>query len=389
MCVRNAQSRLTFCGFLGEKHFGIDDARSFFQSIMAIPSKLKSGAFTLLELLCVIAIIAILASLLLPAVSRARTKAQRIQCVSQLHQAGLAFLGFAHDHDGKFPMDVPAGAGGSLEFAVGADPGALDLASAFRHFQTLSNELVTPKVVVCPTDTRLAAVNFGRLTNDNLSYFVGVNAEPGRPGSILAGDRNVTNDWISSAPVAEPGPDQSLRWTAELHHFKGNLLFADGHVEEPNNLNLLAANKEPLKTVILSVPLTKSSAATKAPSPAPGSGAGPVASIASFPKELKVAPTASMPPWQIALAVAMANQTSAPAKPALTNGGIIASTSAPISNNDTSAPADWPVLASQGSVSVIPWLIWLLLLLVLALLLGLEVRRRMRARRMTAHEGEL
>src|SRR5262252_5732525 len=229
---------------------------------MAFPSKLKSGAFTLLELLCVIAIIAILASLLLPAVSRARTKAQRIQCVSQLRQAGLAFLGFAHDHDGRFPMEVPASAGGSLEFAVDADPGALDLASAFRHFQTLSNELVTPKVVVCPTDTRLAAVNFGRLTNDNLSYFVGVKAEPGRPDSVLAGDRNVTNDWITPAATAQSSADRALRWTAELHHFKGNLLFADGHVEEPNNLNLLAANNEPLKTVIFSVTFINDSATT-------------------------------------------------------------------------------------------------------------------------------
>src|SRR5207247_10407156 len=97
---------------------------------------LGAYAFTLLELLCVIAIIAILASLLLPALGQARAKAQRIQCVSQLRQAGLAFLGFAHDHEGKFPMQVPAGAGGSLEFAARADPGALDLASAFRQFQT-------------------------------------------------------------------------------------------------------------------------------------------------------------------------------------------------------------------------------------------------------------
>src|SRR5947207_18555 len=79
-------------------------------------SNLGSSAFTLLELLCVIAIIAILAALVLPALGQTRARAQRIQCVSQLRQVGLAFTLFAHDHGGRFPMQVPGGGGGTLEF---------------------------------------------------------------------------------------------------------------------------------------------------------------------------------------------------------------------------------------------------------------------------------
>ena len=135
-------------------------------------------------------------------------------------------------------MAVPASGGGSLEFIQNAYRISGEFYFAFRHFQVLSNELVTPKIVVCPADTRPPAMNFARLQNENLSYFVGANADFSAANSILAGDRNVTNDYTAPGTIVQLGANNYLRWTIELHRFRGNLLFADGRVEEQNRSRL-------------------------------------------------------------------------------------------------------------------------------------------------------
>lgn len=186
-------------------------------------------AFTLIELLLVIGIIGILAALLLPALSRGKLQAKRAACGNNLQEIGLGFHSFAHEHESKFPMRVLLEDGGTLQPDASA-AGALELfAPAYGHLRALSNELVTPKILVCPMDLRIAADQFSSLNNDRVSYFVAVNAEYGRPTMVLAGDRN-----LASAGTNAAG-NPALRWTEELHRHKGNVLFADGHVERLNN----------------------------------------------------------------------------------------------------------------------------------------------------------
>lgn len=197
----------------------------------------RNSAFTLVELLVVVAIIAILAALLLPALTRGKARAQRVTCISDLKQLGTAFQMFAHDHQGRYPMQVPIADGGSMELVQAGENINGVFYFSYRHFQTLANELVATKPLVCPADLdRAAAVSYGLMQNSNVSYFVGVNADYNLPMSILAGDRNITNNGYATASLVRGA--YGLRWTSELHVFKGNVLFSDTHVGEINNDNL-------------------------------------------------------------------------------------------------------------------------------------------------------
>ena len=186
---------------------------------------LKNKAFSLVELLVVVMIIAILAGMLLPALAKAKGRATRIKCVNNLKNVGLAFRVFSVDHADQFPMMVSTNVGGSHEFATGL--------TTFRHFQTMSNELATPKLLVCPSDTRPEAGDFMHLSNANLSYFVGLNAVETMPQCLLSGDRNLTTNGVPlSTGVVELMSDTEVGWTSAMHMGQGNIALGDGSVQQ-------------------------------------------------------------------------------------------------------------------------------------------------------------
>ncbi len=189
-----------------------------------------------MELLVVIAIIGILAAMLMPALAAAMARAKRVWCENNLRQVGLGFHLFMHDHNSQFPMQVPMAGGGAKEFVQNGYLMGGPFYFSYNIFKTISNELVYPKVLVCKADLmRFPADNFSTFTNGNLSYFVGVTADFSQPDSILAGDRNLACNPSPSPTILRTTTGASYWWTTELHTLKGNVLYADGHVEEWNN----------------------------------------------------------------------------------------------------------------------------------------------------------
>lgn len=191
---------------------------------VTLPMKRRSGnqAITLVELLVVIALLALLMMMVLPRVARPRRGAA-LKCMNNLKNVGLAFRIFATDNNGRFPTAVSASEGGTLEQLNTPS-------SAFHHFAAMSNELSTPKILVCPQDGRNAATNWISLRNINLSYFVGLKANPARPKMFLSGDRHIASDIHSTNGFLELKPNLSVRWSRPLHENRGHIVFADGSV---------------------------------------------------------------------------------------------------------------------------------------------------------------
>jgi len=231
----------------------------------------QNRAFTLVELLVVVAVVAILAAFLLPALASTKPQAQRVNCSNNLKQVGLAFRTWAISHNGLTPMQTSDALGGNADMDVGVRTVTSVQSSSHgdsKIFLTMSNELSTPAILFCPAEyessMRRAATSFSGVsapgtvpyTNDlNLSYFIGVDAAETYPRMFLTGDHNLgananppTVPFLMAPAGGYPGPFVCLgtNFTVNLgpaflnnqHQKQGNIGLADGSVEWFNRTNL-------------------------------------------------------------------------------------------------------------------------------------------------------
>ena len=245
-------------------------------------AKTQKG-FTLIELLVVIAIIGILASMLLPALAKAKTRANRIKCVSNIKQVGGAYKAFANDNNDRFPwllVDVDAIASGGSK-AWDAETSTLLGQSAIRA------ALGSAKILVSPLDPDLQSANdnvdlatlaTAGVVPDNAHSYGAINgggvarpnsggictgADEARPGTVLTVTRNIDSEGLTNntgkyfddagaLPKDNPseyaiwyGADNAaqatnLRTMASLNSNAGQMGLADGSAAQSNNADLVA-----------------------------------------------------------------------------------------------------------------------------------------------------
>ena len=107
--------------------------------------------------------------MLLPALAKAKDRAQSISCVNHMKQIGLAFQVWAGDHDDSFSFNLSRQKGGTLELCD-RDAEGFDR-NAYQHLKVMADELSTPKILVCPEDKVAAvAAGFSQLSAGNVSY---------------------------------------------------------------------------------------------------------------------------------------------------------------------------------------------------------------------------
>jgi prepilin-type N-terminal cleavage/methylation domain-containing protein/prepilin-type processing-associated H-X9-DG protein len=205
------------------------------------------AAFTLVELLVVVAVVAILFLMMSVPLAGPRAKAQRIKCVSNLKNVGLAFRIYATEHRDLFAWES-TNATGQIKRDFANDP--------YFYLLKMTNELATPQLLTCPSDSRPRADYWSNFSRANISYFVSQDASATLPQSFLTGDRNVTTNGVTlKTGIHRLRSDADVGWDNTQHKKQGNIVMGDGSVQQFNVARFREQFRNSgLKNITLAIP---------------------------------------------------------------------------------------------------------------------------------------
>ena len=167
-----------------------------------------------------------------------------------MKQISLGLKIWCNDNGDKYPWSLSMTNGGSMDSADWTD-----------HFRICSNELSTPRILLCAADIeKKAATNWVSVSGDvHISYFVGTTASEERPQTILLGDRNVTGGDGGLDPKWSKflGSSIDAAWDKNLHVRRGNLTLADGSAQQTKTEGLRAQISAALASGLTNVIFSK------------------------------------------------------------------------------------------------------------------------------------
>ena len=191
-------------------------------------SRQRNQALTRTDVAVVLVVLFLALVFLLLTLPAAYSPTRRIDCLANLKQIGIAYQLWAGDHNDRYPMVVSVTNGGVMELVA-----AGNVAACFR---AMSNELSTPRLLVCPQDLHRAyATNFATgFNNTRISYFVGLDVTNGtEPNRFLSGDDHFAVRGVAAeSGVLELPTNAPVSWARARHKFAGNIGFADGSVRQ-------------------------------------------------------------------------------------------------------------------------------------------------------------